>query len=78
MRSTDPSDDKKRIEETKGGLLADSYRWVLDNATFQQWQRNPHSRLLWVKGISESLVCRLVECSTKLSCDNSYCVTMAL
>jgi hypothetical protein len=32
MRSTDPRDDKKRIEETKGGLLADSYRWVLDNA----------------------------------------------
>ena len=47
---TDPCDDKKRIEETKGGLLADSYRWVLDNTAFQQWQQNPHSRLLWVKG----------------------------
>jgi hypothetical protein len=46
----DPSDDKKRIEDTKGGLLADSYRWVLDNATFQQWQQEPNSRLLWVKG----------------------------
>ena len=50
MRSTDPNDDKKRIEETKGGLLADSSRWVLDNTTFQQWQRDPHSRLLWIKG----------------------------
>ncbi|KAF2626688.1 hypothetical protein BU25DRAFT_92842 [Macroventuria anomochaeta] len=50
IHSTDPRDDKKRIEETKGELLADSYRWVLDNATFQQWQRDPHSRLLWVKG----------------------------
>jgi hypothetical protein len=50
MRSTDPSDDKKRIEDTKGGLLADSYWWVLDNATFQQWQQDTHSRLLWVKG----------------------------
>jgi hypothetical protein len=50
MHNTDPCKDKKRIEETKGGLLADSYRWVLDNATFQQWQRDPRSRLLWVKG----------------------------
>ncbi|KAF1828673.1 HET-domain-containing protein [Decorospora gaudefroyi] len=50
MRSTDPCDDKKRIEDTKGGLLADSYRWVLDNIAFQQWQQKPYSRLLWVKG----------------------------
>jgi hypothetical protein len=45
-----PCNDKKRIEDTKGGLLADSYRWVLDNTTFQQWQQDPHNRLLWVKG----------------------------
>jgi hypothetical protein len=50
VRHTDPRDDKKRIEETKGGLLADSCRWVLDNATFQQWQQRSDSRLLWVKG----------------------------
>jgi hypothetical protein len=50
VRHTDPRDDKKRIEETKGGLLADSYRWILDNATFQQWQQDPHSRLLWIRG----------------------------
>ncbi|KAL1641602.1 Vegetative incompatibility protein HET-E-1 [Didymella pomorum] len=50
VRHTDPRDDKKRIEETQGGLLADSYRWVLENATFQQWQQDPHSRLLWIKG----------------------------
>jgi hypothetical protein len=50
IRQTDPRDDKKSIEGTKGGLLADSYRWVLDNATFQQWQQCPDSRLLWVKG----------------------------
>jgi len=47
---TDPHDDKQRIEDGKGGLLADSYRWVLDNTTFQQWQQEPNSRLLWVKG----------------------------
>jgi hypothetical protein len=50
IRQTDPRDDKKRIEETKGGLLADSYCWVLNNIIFQQWQQDPHSRLLWVKG----------------------------
>ena len=50
MRQTDPRDDKKRIEDTKGGLLADSYRWVLDNAAFLQWQSHSDSRLLWVKG----------------------------
>jgi hypothetical protein len=50
IHGTDPRDDKKRIEETKGGLLADSYRWILDNTTFQQWQRSQHSQLVWIKG----------------------------
>lgn len=50
IRQTDPRDDKKRIEETKGGLLTNSYRWILDNSTFTQWRDNQHSRLLWVKG----------------------------
>ncbi|KAH5991557.1 hypothetical protein HBI83_257770 [Parastagonospora nodorum] len=50
IRPTDPRDDKKRIEETKGGLLANSYRWVLDNTAFRQWYEDKHSRLLWVKG----------------------------
>ena len=47
---TDPRKDKKRIEKNNGGLLADSYRWVFDNTTFQQWQQDKCSRLLWVKG----------------------------
>ncbi|KAL5371372.1 hypothetical protein DPSP01_014308 [Paraphaeosphaeria sporulosa] len=50
VRHTDPRDDKKRIEDTKGGLLADSYRWVLSNTAFQQWQQDEHNQLLWVKG----------------------------
>jgi hypothetical protein len=50
LRQTDPRDDKTRIEETKGGLLEDSYRWILDNANFQQWRDNNESRLLWIKG----------------------------
>jgi hypothetical protein len=40
LRLTDPRDDKKRIEETKGGLLVNSYRWILENSEFQQWRNN--------------------------------------
>jgi hypothetical protein len=50
IHNTDPRHDKHRIESTKGGLLADSYRWVLDNTTFQQWRQEPNNRLLWIKG----------------------------
>jgi archaellum biogenesis ATPase FlaH len=47
---TDPRNDKKRIEDTKGGLLKDSYCWVLHNDSFRQWHEDPQSRLLWIKG----------------------------
>ncbi|KAF2179641.1 HET-domain-containing protein [Zopfia rhizophila CBS 207.26] len=50
LRLTDPRDDKKRIEETKGGLLEDSYHWILENSDFQRWRDDPQSRLLWIKG----------------------------
>jgi hypothetical protein len=36
LRTTDPRDDKNRIEKLKGGLLKDSYRWVLDDNYFKQ------------------------------------------
>ncbi|RYO77350.1 hypothetical protein DL764_010226 [Monosporascus ibericus] len=50
LRSTDPRDDKKRIEQTKGGLLRDSYRWILTHHDFLRWRDDPDSRLLWIKG----------------------------
>jgi len=50
LRATDPRDDKKRIEETKGGLFQNSYRWILDNVDFQRWYHDLQSRLLWIKG----------------------------
>ncbi|KAF2463466.1 NACHT-domain-containing protein [Lindgomyces ingoldianus] len=50
LRLTDPRDDKKRIEETKGGLLPGLYGWILENSDFQQWRNDPQSRLLWIKG----------------------------
>ncbi|ENI10865.1 hypothetical protein COCC4DRAFT_184065 [Bipolaris maydis ATCC 48331] len=50
LQSTNPYDDKTRIEATKGGLLSDSYRWIIDNSTFQKWQQDLSTRLLWIKG----------------------------
>ncbi|KAH7628106.1 hypothetical protein B0T09DRAFT_290044 [Sordaria sp. MPI-SDFR-AT-0083] len=50
LRLTNPRDDKSRIERTKGGLLQDSYRWVFNNADFQQWRDDSQHQLLWIKG----------------------------
>jgi hypothetical protein len=50
LRLTDPRDDKMRIEQTKGGLLEGSYKWILDNPNFQRWRDDEQSRLLWIKG----------------------------
>lgn len=47
---TDPRMDKSRIESTKGGLIQDSYRWILDNSEFKAWLHDDEKRLLWVKG----------------------------
>ena len=48
--TTDPRKDKKRIQRTKGGLLKDSYKWILENENFKTWRQDHESRLLWVKG----------------------------
>ncbi|UKZ78369.1 hypothetical protein TrVFT333_006106 [Trichoderma virens FT-333] len=50
LRSTDPRDDKTRIQQTKGGLLKDSYYWITQNETFKQWREKDQSRMLWIKG----------------------------
>ncbi|ERF72619.1 hypothetical protein EPUS_05673 [Endocarpon pusillum Z07020] len=47
---TNPRADKIRIEETKGGLIQDSYRWILENCDFNQWRNSQQSNLLWIKG----------------------------
>jgi hypothetical protein len=41
LRLIDPRDHKTRIEALKGGLLRDSYRWILNHDDFQRW-RNYH------------------------------------
>ncbi|KAN0073083.1 hypothetical protein V8E54_009197 [Elaphomyces granulatus] len=47
---TDPGNEKSRIERTKGGLLSDSFRWILNNSEFQRWREDKQSQLLWIKG----------------------------
>ncbi|UPK93766.1 hypothetical protein LCI18_004701 [Fusarium solani-melongenae] len=50
LRTTDPRDDKRRIEDTKGGLLKDSYRWILSHDDFRHWRDDQRGNLLWIKG----------------------------
>ncbi|PNP52713.1 hypothetical protein FNYG_15804 [Fusarium nygamai] len=50
LQVTDPRHDKRRIEETKGGLLKDSYKWILHHEDFRRWRDDRDSRLLWIKG----------------------------
>ncbi|KAG9231305.1 NACHT domain-containing protein [Amylocarpus encephaloides] len=50
LRTTDPREDKKRIEDTKGGLLRDSYQWIFEHADFHNWRDNEEVRLLWITG----------------------------
>jgi hypothetical protein len=47
---TNPSYDKMRIEQTKGDLLEDSYKWILGHSDFNRWRYDDQCRLLWIKG----------------------------
>ncbi|KAI1121754.1 hypothetical protein F5Y10DRAFT_93453 [Nemania abortiva] len=50
VRLTDPRDDKKRIEQQKGGLLHGSYKWILSHEDFQKWRDGGGNQLLWIRG----------------------------
>jgi WD40 repeat protein len=50
LRSTNPNDDMIRIERTKGGLLEDSYVWILGHDDFIDWRDGDETRLLWIRG----------------------------
>lgn len=73
LRTTNPYDDKNRIQNTNGGLLKDSYRWILDNEEFKQWQNNQNNqnnRLLWIRGDpgkgKTMLLCGIIDELTQL------------
>ncbi|CAI7627747.1 unnamed protein product [Penicillium pancosmium] len=75
LRATNPVDDKERIKNDKGGLLEDSYRWILDNKEFRQWQDSEKNRLLWIRGDpgkgKTMLLCGVIEELTRLYGDNA-------
>ncbi|KAJ5414868.1 hypothetical protein N7509_000202 [Penicillium cosmopolitanum] len=75
LHVTNPVDDKERIEDTKGGLLKDSYRWILDNKEFKQWQDSERNRLLWIRGDpgkgKTMLLCGVIDELTRLYGDNA-------
>src|SRR5436190_16338169 len=50
LRLTNPKDDMTRIEGTKGGLLKDSYVWILSHRDFIEWRDGDKTRLFWIKG----------------------------
>ncbi|KAJ6017869.1 hypothetical protein N7451_001248 [Penicillium sp. IBT 35674x] len=65
LRTTNPEDDKDRIQSTNGGLLKDSYIWILENEEFNEWRNNQSRRLLWIKGDpgkgKTMLLCGIIE-----------------
>ncbi|CAG8428408.1 unnamed protein product [Penicillium salamii] len=42
--------DKESIQDFKGGLLKDSYQWVVENHDFKRWMAARSGQLLWIKG----------------------------
>ena len=50
LHIVNPQTHKQRLEKTKGGLLKDSYRWILDHDDFRGFWSDPDRRLLWIKG----------------------------
>ncbi|KAI2764691.1 hypothetical protein DTO012A8_9515 [Penicillium roqueforti] len=75
LRTTNPHHDKDRIENTNGGLLKDSYCWILDNEEFQQWQNNQSNCLLWIRGDpgkgKTMLLCGIIDELTRLFGDTA-------
>lgn len=76
LRNTDPRDDKARIEAVKGGLLEDSYRWILEHSEFQKWLNDESSRVLWIRGDpgkgKTMLICGIVDELNKTDAQLSY------
>jgi hypothetical protein len=50
LRSTDPRDDKLRIEATKDPLLEDSCSWIFQDQSFLNWWDSDNYPVLWVHG----------------------------
>jgi hypothetical protein len=50
LRSSDPRDDKSRIEATKDALLEDSCSWIFEDQSFLDWWDCDDNAILWIHG----------------------------
>lgn len=69
LSKTNPDNDMQRIMDDKGGLLHDSYRWILSHPDFQRWQTDPTVRRLLITGDAGKgktmLLCGIIEALKK-------------
>jgi hypothetical protein len=50
LRLIDPGDHKQDIEQKRGGLVENSFRWILEHPDFQKWGNDELNPLLWING----------------------------
>jgi hypothetical protein len=50
ISQTNPTYDKKRILDSKGVFLYESFRWILDHEDFNRWHNVEKGGVLWIKG----------------------------
>ncbi|KAL6901667.1 WD40 repeat-like protein [Trichoderma evansii] len=65
ISKTNPVDDKKRILESKGPLIYESYCWILEHNDFKNWRDKEKSGVFWIKGNpgkgKTMLLCGIIE-----------------
>lgn len=75
LRTTDPREDKQRIEELSGGLLKEVYIWIVDNVYFKRWRYEQRGQLLWIRGApgqgKTMLLCGIIDELTKSASETS-------
>ncbi|KAI0894673.1 hypothetical protein F4806DRAFT_472225 [Annulohypoxylon nitens] len=75
LGATDPRDEKIRIEETKGGLIVESYDWILYNDDFNRWRHDESSGLFWINGSpgkgKTMLLCGIVDALSRTAAETN-------
>lgn len=77
LRITDPTHDKVRIEQTKGGLFNEG-NWVVDHSTYKAWRDGCENNVLFVMGPADKgktmILCGLIDDLEDSSVDDSLLV----
>lgn len=50
ISQTNPTYNKKRILESKGPFLYESFQWILDHEDFNRWRNTEKAGVFWIKG----------------------------